>query len=54
MTEMSDLLQKETPLNVYIKLTLKHDELIGPTSRRHLHDEKYRDKTNQRKNYCGQ
>ncbi|CAG2213397.1 unnamed protein product [Mytilus edulis] len=54
MTEMSDLLQKETPLNVYNKLTLKHDELSGPTSRRQVHDKKYRDKKNQRKNDCGQ
>ncbi|CAG2254061.1 unnamed protein product [Mytilus edulis] len=47
MTEMSDLLQKETPLNVYNILTLKHDELSGPTSRRQVHDKKYRDKKNQ-------
>lgn len=43
MTEMSDLLQKDTPLNVYNKLTLKHDELSGPTSRRQVHDKKFRD-----------
>jgi hypothetical protein len=33
MDEMSELLKNSKPMNVYNKLTLKNDELSGPSSR---------------------
>jgi hypothetical protein len=41
---MSDLLERENPLKVYNKLTLKHDVLEGPRNRKQVHDKKYNDK----------
>ena len=43
MDEMSELLQNSKPMNVYNKLTLKNDELSGPSSLRQVYDKKYND-----------
>lgn len=44
MSEMSDLLKRENPLNVYNKLTLNNDELHGPRNRKQVSNKKYNDK----------
>ncbi|XP_076102019.1 uncharacterized protein LOC143071537 [Mytilus galloprovincialis] len=44
MSEMSDLLHQDKPLDVYNKLTIKHNELSGTISKRQIHDKKHRDK----------
>lgn len=44
MSEMSDLLEREHPLKVYNKLTLKYDVLEGLRNRKQVHDKKYNDK----------
>ena len=50
---MSDLLQREIPLNIYNKLTLKYDELSGPRNRKQVYVKKYNDRNNQRKDENG-
>lgn len=41
LSEMSDLLKRENPLNVYNKLTLKNDERHGPRNRKQVNDKKF-------------
>jgi hypothetical protein len=43
MTEMSDLLQRENPLNAYNKLKKKHNATSGPSNRKQVYDKKYND-----------
>ena len=40
MSDMSNMLKCDNPLNVYNKLTLEHDVLSGPSSRRQVYDKK--------------
>ncbi|CAC5400570.1 unnamed protein product [Mytilus coruscus] len=44
MTEMSDMLRKDRPLNVYNKLTNKCGVTSGPSNRKQVHDKNYNDK----------
>ncbi|CAC5400572.1 unnamed protein product [Mytilus coruscus] len=48
MTEMSDMLRKDRPLNVYNKLTNKCEVTSGPSNRKQVHDKNYNDKKKQR------
>ncbi|VDH92966.1 Hypothetical predicted protein [Mytilus galloprovincialis] len=48
MTEMSDMLRKDRPLNVYNKLTNKSEVTSGPSNRKQVHDKNYNDKKKQR------
>jgi hypothetical protein len=40
MSDMSNMLKCDNPLNMYNKLTLEHDVLSGPSSRRQVYDKK--------------
>ena len=53
MSDMSNMLKCDNPLNVYNKLTLEHDVLSGPSSRRQVYDKKYKDQKKQRKEEIG-
>ncbi|CAC5408117.1 unnamed protein product [Mytilus coruscus] len=48
MTEMSDMLRNDRPLNVYNKLTNKCEVTSGPSSRKQVLDKNYNDKKKQR------
>ena len=48
MTEMSDMLRKDNPLNVKNKLTNKHEVMSGPSNMTQVHDKNYYDKKKQR------
>jgi len=46
MNEMTKMLKSKKPTEVYNTLTLKYDELSGPTSKKQIYDKKYTEKTN--------
>lgn len=53
MNEMSDLLKNGKPTEVYNKLSIKYDELSGPTSKRQVYDKKLNDSKKDRRNEDG-